>query len=171
MAEVTPEWVKDSAPGAAFSYTNGDSTSYWVKVSDEEWQGSRALGQPKIATFSTEQLLASITETQGQEVTLKVEREPDPEPEQAEEVPDLDEPEPEAPEADDVPDLDEVEAPAPTTAVSAKRLRNLRALIVSRNESGDGPGAAELTERFRRDYASFSQGKTQAEVDAELIVS
>lgn len=167
--DVTPQWIADAHPGAAFSFINQDNTSYWVKGDDDTWSGYREQGAPKLADMPSDQLATVVGEYDGQDVTLKVENEGTaPEEPEEDDTPDLDEKEPEPEEP--APDLDEEPKKDPAApAVTAARLRNLRALIISRNENGDGPGAAELTERFRRDYAAFSEGKTQAEVDAELI--
>lgn len=58
-----------------------------------------------------------------------------------------------------------VQRPDPS---SPRRLRSLRALALDRIEGDDTEAAAELTEKFRSEYAAFAEGKDPAEVDLAL---
>ncbi len=63
-------------------------------------------------------------------------------------------------------DTPEDQIPEPTEPVTAEQLRTLRAIILSRMDAG--ADVADLSERFRADLASFSQGKSHVEVEQAL---
>ena len=52
--------------------------------------------------------------------------------------------------------------------ISSLRLRSLRSMIMSKILIGDEAAASALTEKFRAEYAEFSQGKTRDEVTQAL---
>ena len=59
--------------------------------------------------------------------------------------------------------------PAPAASkVTPFRLRSIRAMIEDKQEMGDLGAVRALTEQFRQEYAEFSKGRTQAEVDQAL---
>lgn len=175
MTAVSVEWLEAAPEGASFSYASEDSTSFWVKAGDS-WKGSREQGLPVIATISTQDLIDNLGAYDRS--ALKVVSEGKlPEPQERPQAPaedaepdadvdpsilDDEEPEEEPEPAEEPEEEPEAEEPTAPT-VTPERLIGLRSLILSRK---DDPTTPELVEKFRKDYAAFSEGKSQADVDA-----
>lgn len=149
-SSVTPEWVQSAPTGASFSYSQGTSASFWTKGEDGSWTARRSESGPVVVTKTSEELGTIVAEYVGKEgVTFNIISGNEPETM------------PQAASVSTIPAYKQ----EPTTPT---RLNTLREAIEHSQEEGDTLLASALTETFRKEYAAFSQGKSQEDVDAAL---